>query len=87
MMKTFGLGMRCQVWRVVHSNVPMTTMNDDADEGGGGHGLDVGREEEDEDSSETAATMPESRPRPPDFTLMRDWPIMGVAAHTPKNPQ
>ena len=34
-------------------------------------------------SNVNAALTPESRPRPPDFTLISDWPIM---AHPPMPP-
>ena len=33
-----------------------------------------------------AADKPESRVRPPDFTLMRDWPIMAQPPMPPKKP-
>ena len=37
-------------------------------------------------NSAIAAVMPESRPRPPDFTLMSDWPIIAHPPMPPKNP-
>ncbi len=38
-------------------------------------------------SSDTAATIPDSRPRPPEFTLISDWPIMAHPPMPPKKPQ
>jgi hypothetical protein len=37
-------------------------------------------------SSMAPATKVESRPRPPDFTLMIDWPIMAQPAMPPMKP-
>ena len=37
-------------------------------------------------SRTTPATSVERRPRPPDFTLMTDWPIIAQPAMPPKNP-
>jgi hypothetical protein len=35
----------------------------------------------------TPAVSAESRPRPPDFTLMTDWPIIAQPAMPPKRPE
>ena len=37
-------------------------------------------------SRNTPAAKVDSRPRPPDFTLMTDWPIMAQPAMPPKKP-
>ncbi|MDT4834415.1 hypothetical protein FQZ97_680510 [compost metagenome] len=37
-------------------------------------------------SSSTPAVSDDSRPRPPDFTLMTDWPIMAQPGMPPRNP-
>jgi hypothetical protein len=37
-------------------------------------------------SSTTPATRVDRRPRPPDFTLMTDWPIMAQPAMPPMKP-
>ncbi len=37
-------------------------------------------------SSTTPATKHDSRPRPPDFTLMIDWPIIAQPAMPPMKP-
>ena len=37
-------------------------------------------------SSKTPATRADNRPRPPDFTLITDWPIIAQPAMPPRNP-
>jgi hypothetical protein len=59
----------------------------DADEGGHGDRLDEGARKRMKTSRAVAAVMPLSLPRPPDFTLMRDWPIMAQPPMPPKTPQ
>ena len=82
-----ALGMRLNILIDAHSKVPITTMNMTPTSAAMGIMPIQGPRKRMNASSSSAATMPERRLRPPEFTLMRDWPIMAQPPIPPKNPQ
>ena len=75
-MKTSLRGMRRNVRRDAHSNVPMATMIIRPVNAAMGNCSMSGAPNKMNTRSMTAAMMPESRARAPELTLMRLWPII-----------
>ena len=69
-----------------HLKVPIETMIMIATSAGIGIRLTRSPSTRIRNSRNTPATKVDSRPRPPDFTLMTDWPIMAQPAMPPKKP-
>ena len=82
-----ALGIRLNILIDAHSNVPITTMNMTPTSAAIGIMPIHGPRKRMKASSSSAATMPERRLRPPEFTLIRDWPIMAQPPIPPNTPQ
>ena len=68
------------------AKVPITTMNITPISAASGICSMSGEAKRIKASRNNAADMPESRVRPPDFTLIIDWPIIAQPPMPPKNP-
>ena len=86
MMKTSDVGMRRNVLREAHSNVPMATMTIKPVRAAMGSCSIKGAPNTMNTSNITAATMPLSRARAPELTLIKLWPIMAQPPMPLKSP-
>ena len=69
-----------------HAKVPITTMNITPTSAASGMSSISGEAKRMKLSRNSAATMPAMRVRPPDFTLIIDWPIIAQPAMPPMKP-
>ena len=72
--------------KLLHSKVPMTTMNITPMSAARGICSISEYATRINSNKLRAAVIPESRPRPPEFTLIMLWPIMAQPPMPPKNP-
>ena len=79
-------GTRPNVSKVDHSKVPITTINITPTSAAIGIWPMTGPPTMMNKAKVTAAVTPEVRPRPPDFMLMRLWPIIAHPPMPPKRP-
>ena len=87
MTKLVLLGCTRRFLNDAHENVPMDTMIITATSAGMGICFTHGPKTTSNTSRKTPAVNVESRPRPPDFTLMTDCPIIAQPAMPPKRPE
>ena len=84
--KASDFGIFLIILKLLHAKVPITTINitpTNAAIGINSITLDPKRMNI---SRESAATIPERRPRPPELTLIMDWPIIAHPPIPPKRP-
>ena len=81
------LGMRRNIFSDAHSNVPITTINITPTKAAIGICSITGARKSTNIKRQTAAVIPDARPRPPEFTLINDCPIIAQPPMPPNRPQ
>ena len=86
MIKASRLGIERIIRKLDHSNVPITTINITPVKAAIGICSIKGDANKIKLNKNKAAAIPDKRPRPPEFTLIIDWPIIAQPPMPPKKP-